>query len=91
MSCLQEAGDYDLVLCDLMMPEVSGMQLADEIARVKPGLAKRMVFMTGGAFSDDARDFVESADTRVLEKPLSAQEIRDCVADVTRLRPPAER
>src|SRR5262249_46312247 len=50
-----EAGEtFDVVLCDLMMPELSGMDIHEYLSREHPALARRMVFMTGGAFTAKA-------------------------------------
>ena len=50
---------FDVVLCDLQMPEVSGMELFARRCASVPTLADRFVFVTGGAFSSDARRFLE--------------------------------
>ena len=50
---------YDVLLCDLMMPVMTGMDLYAEVVRIAPKLASRLVFMTGGAFTARARAFVE--------------------------------
>ena len=50
---------FDVVLCDLQMPEVSGMELYAAVRERFPALADRFVFVTGGAFSSDARKFLE--------------------------------
>src|SRR5262249_27705246 len=51
---------YDIILCDLMMPEMTGMDLYEELTRAVPSQAERMIFMTGGAFTPRARSFLES-------------------------------
>ena len=61
---------FDVVLCDLMMPDVSGMDVYERVAEVSPGLAARFVFVTGGAFTGRARAFVEQVGAPVLEKPF---------------------
>jgi CheY-like chemotaxis protein len=70
---------FDLVLCDLMMPQLSGMDLHDAVAAARPELARRMVFMTGGAFTDRARQFLEQAGNPQLTKPFAPQDLRDQV------------
>jgi signal transduction histidine kinase/CheY-like chemotaxis protein len=76
-----EAGEhYDVVLCDLMMPAMTGMDLYAEIMRRMPKLAARLVFMTGGAFTARARAFMESVKNPCLEKPLDMGRLRSLVA-----------
>jgi len=70
---------FDLVLCDLMMPQLSGMELHEALVAVRPALARRMVFMTGGAFTDRARQFLEGVGNRQLSKPFAPQDLRDQV------------
>jgi PAS domain S-box-containing protein len=70
---------YDLILCDLMMPEMSGMDLYEEIARVAPDQAERVVFLTGGAFTPGARDFLGRVKNRCMEKPFTTKELREVV------------
>jgi PAS domain S-box-containing protein len=68
---------YDVILCDLMMPEMSGMDLYEEIVRVAPEQAARMVFLTGGAFTPKARDFLSRVGNRCMEKPFTPGELRE--------------
>jgi CheY-like chemotaxis protein/anti-sigma regulatory factor (Ser/Thr protein kinase) len=69
--------DFDLVLCDLMMPVMTGMDLYVEIVRSAPQLAKRVVFMTGGAFTAAARAFLDGVSNPCLEKPLDMDRLRN--------------
>jgi PAS domain S-box-containing protein len=75
-----ETNSFDLVLCDLMMPEVSGEEVYREAARRWPQLARRFVFMTGGAFTSRGRQFLAAVPAPVLEKPFSIQELLRCVS-----------
>ncbi len=61
---------FDLVLCDVMMPELSGPELHAAIERLDPALAHRVVFMTGGAFSAPEQEFLARVANVCLEKPL---------------------
>ena len=72
---------FDLVFCDLMMPEVSGMEVYREVTAKLPESASRFVFMTGGAFTPDAREFLETASVVCLEKPFELRQIRELVVD----------
>jgi PAS domain S-box-containing protein len=71
---------YDVILCDLMMPIMTGMDFYAEVVRVEPKLARRIVFMTGGAFTTRARGFVESIVNTCLEKPLDMSKLRSLIA-----------
>ncbi|MBX7113168.1 MAG: response regulator [Myxococcaceae bacterium] len=70
---------YDLILCDLMMPEMTGMDLHREISLLAPAQAASMVFLTGGAFTPRARDFLDSVSNHRLEKPFDILGLRALV------------
>ena len=75
-----ESSGYDMVLCDLMMPGMSGMQLFARIQRSWPSLAKRVVFMTGGAFTPETQAFLEEAPNARVLKPFDLAELRTLVS-----------
>ncbi len=74
---------WDVILCDLMMPEMTGMELYRELVRVAPEQAKRMVFLTGGTFTQQARAFLQEVRNVRVEKPFDSEELR---ALIRRLR-----
>jgi len=78
---MQEPDDkrFDLILCDLHMPEISGMGLHQKLLELRPGMAERMVFMTGGAFTEKAREFVGRVKNQCIDKPLDMKELRQLV------------
>ncbi len=80
---------FDVVVCDLMMPNVSGMDLYDRLQRTRPEMAQRVVFMTGGAFTERARRFVERVDNVCLGKPFNVLELRRAVERLGSLDEPA--
>jgi CheY-like chemotaxis protein len=70
---------FDLILCDLMMPDMTGMELHRELARIAPDQADRMIFMTGGAFTGEARQFLSETPKEHLEKPFDPSNLRAIV------------
>jgi PAS domain S-box-containing protein len=87
------AGDpFDIILCDMMMPEMSGMELYEELSRASPQVAARMVFLTGGAFTPRAREFLGRVGNPCMEKPFLPDELRQLVQSLlTDGSPPATR
>jgi PAS domain S-box-containing protein len=73
---------YDVVLCDLRMPGMSGEALYTEIEARDPHLANRFVFMTGVGFGADVERFLSNAGRPVLEKPFSTEEALTTLAKV---------
>jgi CheY-like chemotaxis protein len=61
---------FDVLLCDLMMPGMDAPALYDELCKVAAAQAERMVFMTGGAFTIRARDFLERVPNARVDKPF---------------------
>lgn len=68
---------FDLVLCDLMMPDMNGMELWDSVSEE---VRARMVFVTGGAFTARAQAFLEEGDHPFVRKPFDAQGLLELVA-----------
>lgn len=66
---------FDVILCDLMMPEMTGMDLHAELARLAPDQATKMAFVTGGAFSETVRAFLERVPNASIEKPFRSSAI----------------
>jgi CheY-like chemotaxis protein len=70
---------YDLILCDLRMPELDGPGLYREIEAHLPHLVRRIIFLTGDTLSPEAREFLERAGISRLNKPFRAAEVRRAV------------
>jgi len=80
-----ETTTFDVVLCDLMMPGKSGIDFYEELQREHPELVKRVVFMTGGAFTARAAEFLASIENRRVEKPFSLSMMERLVREVARV------
>jgi CheY-like chemotaxis protein len=68
-----------VILCDLMMPRMSGMELYAEVLKISPEQAERMIFMTGGAFTPRAREFLDTTTNPRVDKPFDAASLRAAV------------
>ncbi|MFH1809989.1 MAG: PAS domain S-box protein [Pseudomonadota bacterium] len=77
---LQQDQGFDLVLCDLMMPEMTGMDLHAWLVAHHPDIARHMVFITGGAFTPRAAEYLAAAGNLKVEKPFDAANLRKLVA-----------
>lgn len=73
------AADLDVVVCDVMMPGMTGMELYREVQRHAPQVARRFVFVTAGAFTDEADQFLAEVPNRCLAKPVSSEHLEDAV------------
>ena len=71
---------FDVVLCDIMMPDLTGMDFFDALKTTRPELLPRVVFMTGGAFTERAREFLDAENAPpCIEKPLEKAAVREIV------------
>jgi CheY-like chemotaxis protein/anti-sigma regulatory factor (Ser/Thr protein kinase) len=79
---LEDDQSFDVILCDLMMLEMTGMDLHSWLAREHPKLAARVVFITGGAFTARALDYVHRVGNPLLHKPFDTVELARVLAEV---------
>lgn len=70
---------YDLVFCDLRMPEMDGQELYEEVQRDYPQVLKRIVFVTAQAHSADYGPFLRTTGIPVIEKPFTLSQLRQMV------------
>ena len=82
LDSLRRGERFDVILCDLMMPQTTGMEIYAEITHIDPAQAARLIFITGGAFTARARKFLDSVPNKCLEKPLNEQTLRAAVNDL---------
>jgi signal transduction histidine kinase len=83
---LERGVSFDLILCDLVMPDVSGPQFHDAVLERWPALVARMVFMTGGAFTPETTAFVERVPGQVLAKPFRIEKLRELVEEFLKVQ-----
>jgi CheY-like chemotaxis protein len=70
---------FDVILCDLMMPDVSGIDVHEHLMQTHPEIATRIVFMTGGAFTSKAKQFLATVPNERIDKPFSLAQIKQLV------------
>lgn len=73
---------FDAILCDLLMPEVTGVELYTELRQIAPDQADCMIFLTGGAFSESSQRFLDGVSNRWFEKPCNLDLLRAAVREV---------
>jgi PAS domain S-box-containing protein len=77
---LEQDPSFDVILCDLMMPEMTGMDLHEWLVRRNPALAAQMAFITGGAFTPRASEYLAGVGNLRIEKPFDAANLRKLVS-----------
>jgi PAS domain S-box-containing protein len=69
-----EAGDpFDVIVCDLMMPDLGGMDVYEQVRHSHPGLERRIVFITGGAFTPRTSKFLSEVTNACVPKPFELE------------------
>ena len=83
---LEQDDAWDVVVCDLMMPDLDGAAVFEWVHQHRPALAPRMLFCTGGAFTPRAVAFADLIGDRLLQKPVMPADLRAAIAGVVRLQ-----
>jgi CheY-like chemotaxis protein/anti-sigma regulatory factor (Ser/Thr protein kinase) len=73
---------FDAIVCDVMMPGMTGIDLHERVARDRPDLASRFVFICGGTYTARARDHLERIPNPRLDKPFRMVQLIDAIARV---------
>lgn len=72
---LEHDPEFDAILCDVMMPGMSGADLHAWVDRTYPALAPRMIFMTGASHSAGVREFLAGVGNECLDKPFRVRDV----------------
>ncbi len=80
LTLLAEDSRFDAIVCDLLMPGMTGIDLYEALRRDSSPLAERMVFMTGGAVLPRTQEFLARSQSPVLEKPFDVALVRRALA-----------
>lgn len=74
--------DFDLILCDLSLPDTSGIEIYERVATERPELKARFVVMTGGASTNEVGDFLENYEGHLLTKPFTLREVERLIREL---------
>jgi|GEM_PF-1010111 len=77
---------FDVILCDIGMPNMSGIDVHSWLLELHPRLAQRVVFLTGGAFTPRATAYLEKIQNPQVEKPFDTANLEKLVTDYVRRR-----
>ncbi len=72
---------FDLILCDLMLPDVTGMSFHAMLEETFPEYLDKIIFISGGAFTAQAREFMETKRPPSLDKPLDIARLKQIISD----------
>ncbi|WNG21204.1 ATP-binding protein [Cystobacter fuscus] len=73
LAWMEQGQPWDLILCDVMMPEMTGMEFHEALAQRMPERVRDIIFITGGAFTATAREFLARVDNARLDKPFDLE------------------
>ena len=79
LDILATGKEFDVILSDVMMPGMSGIEFYAALARLHPRMASRVVFVTGGAFTPESNAFLDRVSNERLEKPFDLHDLRAMV------------
>jgi two-component system NtrC family sensor kinase len=82
-----QVADYDLIITDFKMPQMSGRELFDWIKQNRPNLANHIIFVTGDTVSIDTRTFFEKNHSRYLAKPFKIEEVKEVIQQTLEQEP----
>lgn len=82
LACLEADDGFDVVLCDLLMPGMTGMELYERLEALGLPVRERMVFLTGGAATPRARAFLARVPNRAVHKPVLPDELASILIEI---------
>jgi len=78
---LIESTAFDVIVCDVMMPELTGVDVYEQLRARHPGRERTMLFMTGGTFTPRAQRFLDAVANPCIEKPFAPPALRALVRE----------
>jgi two-component system, cell cycle sensor histidine kinase and response regulator CckA len=83
LALVRETIDFEVILCDIMMPEMSGVELYDLLRERQAGVEQKIIFMTGGALLPNVAEFLTRVQRPKIEKPFDMMELRRAIRKVS--------
>ena len=78
--------DFDVIICDLMMPDTDAPMIFDALKHGKPEMLNKFIFHSGGAFTSRVRSFMDSIENIILEKPVTKQQLTQAISTVSNVQ-----
>ncbi len=82
LALIAQGARFDAIVSDVMMPNMTGIELIEELQRIAPDQAQRVVLLSGGAFTAQTRERLAKLGAPQLAKPITAKQLRDCVLQI---------
>lgn len=79
---LQDSSDFEAILCDFMMPEMTGMDVHEWLVENRPELLPRIGFVTGGVFTERGQEFIRTCTRPILDKPFKRRDVQQLMAQL---------
>jgi CheY-like chemotaxis protein len=76
---LSAGESFDVILCDVMMPRMNGVELRDRVEAFAPDQAARIIFITGGLLLPHVRALIDRTPNTCLEKPIDPEGLRELI------------
>lgn len=89
LEAFTQSGPFDVILCDVMMPGMTGPDVYKALAVQSPGTERRIVFISGGAFGMEILEFLDQVENRLVAKPFDRAELAEVVQEVVDREGPA--
>ncbi|MEM9456728.1 MAG: response regulator [Myxococcota bacterium] len=86
LAILEDDDRFDVILCDLMMPQIDGLMVHEAIHEQSPHLLERVVFCSGGVFTERIKRFTSTISNICLDKPITAEQLLSVIEQVVRRR-----
>ncbi len=74
---------FDAIICDLMMPEIDGLHVYEALQEHYPDLVDKLVYLSGGVFTDRMSSFLEDTKPPLLDKPVSRDALLKAIESLT--------